>query len=411
MGDTQVLLIKSAAAAYRKDASGRRDAFGEDDGGWITVTTLVQHATAAPVNESLVLLRDAVELSESILGGAAIERRSAEVDAAQASRSDSEIISALAATMEQAGALHLGSLLLEALSAADRSLNAVEYGRIQALLARMTWKLGDLDRAEVIYARVARLGRAEGEPELEARAANGFAAVMQVRGDDASARRWAAKAARIARRHDFSELARIAQHGLMVLAAKARDFDAALVHGWTAYGLSLDNPVSMDELLTNLGQLLLDVGHPEAARAAFASVLSRPQPARVGLPALGGLAGAAARLDSREVLGWAVSEVLRESKEGHHHYQVADALCECAAALSSAGEIARAEQCSAIALGLAERFGYREVQARAAALLTPSGAPRSERLQLAPRARRVVRAIQALDPARLPDRVVFAAVA
>jgi tetratricopeptide (TPR) repeat protein len=409
MADTDVLLVKSAATAYRKDANGRSRAVGDDDGGWITVTTLVQHAAALPANEALILLRDAVELSEVILGAAATARRRADACDNEARRSDSEIIYELAASIEDAGALHLASLLLEALSVADRSLTAIEYGRIQSLLARITWKLGELDRAEAMYEGLSRLGRVHGEPELEARAANGIAAVMQVRGDYVSAKRWATKAARLSRRYGIPEQARIAQHGLMALCAKVRDFDAALVHGWTAYGLSLGKRGSMDELLTNLGQLLLDVGHPEAARAAFASVLSRTQPARIGLPALGGLAGAAAGVGDRELLGWAVSEVLRQSEDGTHLYQLADAVCECAAALTSVGEAAHAEQCSMLALNLAERYGYRDVQARAAALLTPSDAPRGERFELAPRALRIAREIQALGPARLPERIVFAA--
>ncbi|HEY4219305.1 MAG TPA: tetratricopeptide repeat protein [Gemmatimonadaceae bacterium] len=411
MAEHDVLLIKSAAAAYRKDAIGRSEAFGDDDGGWIAVTTLVQHAAAAPENEALVLLRDAVELSESMLGAAAAEYRTRDADAGQASRSDSEVISALASTMERAGARHLAWLVLEALSAADRSLSTVEYGRIQVLLARVIRRLGDLDRAEAMYERVARLGRSRGEPELVARAAIGLATVMQLRGDYGAARRWATKSARLARRQGFSEIARVAEHGLMVIAAKVRDFDAALVHGWAAYELSLGDTAAMDELLSNLGQLLLDVGHPEPARAAFASVLSRPQPARIGLPALGGLAGTAARIGDLDLLGWSVSEVFRELEHGNHHYQFADALCDCAAALSSVGDVVRAEQCATMAFGIAERFGYGDVQTRAAALRTPVGVARSECLELAPRARRVVHAIQALDPARLPDHVVFAAVA
>jgi hypothetical protein len=275
----------------------------------------------------------------------------------------------------------------------------------------LTWKLGGLDRAEVIYKSVGRLGRQHGEPELETRAANGFCSLAQVRGDSTAAKRWAEKGTRLARRHGFPELALVAHHGLMVIAAKAQDFDAALVHGWAAYELSVGNAASMDELLSNLGQLLLDVGYADAARAAFAAVLSRPQPARVGLPALGGLAGAAARMGDHDLLNWTASEILRQSEEGNQPYQTADALCDCASALGEVGDVARAERCAAAAAALADRFGYRDVASRASALLIPSTTSPHQMLQLAPRARRVAREILALDPARLPDRVVFAAVA
>jgi tetratricopeptide (TPR) repeat protein len=411
MTGPEVFLAKSVTAAYRKDASGRAAPFGDSDGGWITVATLVQHAAVAPPAESQVLLRDAIELSEAIrdADGGSPPRHMLRND--ETPRSDSEIIVSLVTSMEHAGALHLGSALLEALSVADRSLSVLELGRIRALLARLTWKLGDLDRSQMMYMRVARLGRSKNEPELIARAANGLAAIMQLRGDDVSAKRWATKGARLARRYELPHIARTAHHGLMVIAAKARDFDAALVHGWAAYELSVGNPAAMDELLNNLGQVLLDVGHPEIARIAFVSVLSRTQPVRVGLPALGGLAGAAARIGDRETLVWATSEVLRHSEEASHPYQIADALTECAAALHLAGDATQAAQCSASALRLAGRFGYRDVEVRAAALMAHEGIGHGERMQLAPRARRVAREIEALNPGRLPDRVVFAAVA
>ncbi len=388
--------------------SGRFAPFGQCDGGWIAVAELVQQAAASTQIGSQLILRDAIELSETIRDEAlSAPYYFAGID--QRTRSDSEVIVALAVDMEHAGALRLGSTLLEGLCVADRSLSVVEHGRILVLLARLVRKQGEVERSQLIYTRVARLGRSAGEPELIARAAIGVAAIMQMRGDYPAARRWATRASRLARRHDYRDVAQAAQHGLMVTAARTRDFDAALVHGWAAYKLSVGNTVMMDDLLTNLGQLLLDIGEPVGARVAFASVLSRIQPPRIGLPALGGLAGAAARLSDRETLAWVTREVLRQSAEPAQPYQVADALTECAEALSSIGESAEAERCSASALQLAERFGYHALQARAAAIVNRD--PNPEPIPLAPRARRVAREIQSLDPGRLPERIVFAAVA
>ena len=71
---------------------GRDVAFGDDDGGWIAVATLVEHSAKAPAVDAPVLLRDAVELAEAILGSTAIA--GAQVDAAPASenRTSAEII-------------------------------------------------------------------------------------------------------------------------------------------------------------------------------------------------------------------------------------------------------------------------------------------------------------------------------
>lgn len=400
--------MRSAAAAYRTDMSGRSEPFGNADGAWIAVAELVQQAAASEQAESQHILRDAIELSETVREEAGRTPYYL-AETGDGARSHSEVIVALVADMEHAGALRLGSMLLEGLCAADRSLSVVEQGRILTLLARIVRKQGEIERSQVIYERVARLGRSAAEPELIARAANGLAAIMQLRGDYPAARRWATRASRLARRHGYADIDQTAQHGLMVAAARARDFDSALIHGWAAYKLSVGNALMMDDLLTNLGQLLLDTGEPECARAAFSSVLSRVQPVRIGLAALGGLAGAVARLGDRDTLAWVTREVMRHSAEPSQPFQVAEALTECADALYSIGEMAEAERFSASALRLAERFGYHDVQARAAAL---AGKPiHREPIPLAPRARRVVREIQLLDPGQLPERVTFAAVA
>lgn len=402
-------LTRSAAAAYRTDAGGRAEPFGEHDGGWIAVTTLVQHAAIAPLDDTRILLRDAVELAESILD-IRLDRAS-DLKNRERAQSDSAILVALTASMERAGALRLAAALLESLRSADKSLTTLESGRILALTARLAWKVGDIERAETTYRSVGRMGKQHELPELTARAAIGFLSLAQLHEDYSAARRWAVKAARLARRHGFADIARLAYQGLMLVSAKARDFDAALVHGWTAYGFSAGDPTAGDDLLTNLGQLLLDSGHPEPAFAAFSSVLSRSQIVRIGLPALGGLAVSAGRLGHPDIVEWAAGEVLRHAAVVNQPYLIADALTESATALYSIGNVSRAEECSAVALELAARFGFEQLRVRVVALAASPSAERGEQIQLAPRARRVAREIEALNPRRLPERVAFAAVA
>ena len=410
---------RTAAAAYRKDLAGRPSGafFTGDDGAWIAVATIVQHAAnsrgdGGAGNDALrTLIREGARVARSTLGEEASSPAVASVLPGNLDH-ESETIRCLAERMEEAGALYLAGSTLDALARSGVTLSTLEQGRTLAQAARTTWKRGELDQARAMYKRVARLGNAFGEQELRARAWIGYAAIAQMEGDYDHVCRWSRAAARVADRLGAKQLQRLAYSGLMLAAAKAGLFDEALVHGWTVYELGLDDPIATAAILTNLGQLLLEAGLPDVSRATFAAVLSTPQPARVGLPALGGLALASAHAGDRTTVEWAAGETRREARAGgvHQPFVVASALVDCAFALARVADLEAAESCRGDALALASRHGYHDLIVRARELAAETaGATRREPAALAPRALRVTRKLESLAPQRLPEHVSFLA--
>lgn len=401
---------RTAAAAYRRDVVGREgnEAFGERDGSWLVVTSLIEHAARVPADDADALLSQAVDLAAVLLDDPAIPQIHQTAGTVRGGRSTSEMIRLLAEQIEEIGALNLALAMLDAVTIADRSASVLERGRTLALSARITWKMGDLDRALGTYKRVARLGKVEGESELIARARIGYATIAQLRGNFPAVRRWAGSAARLAKRSGYRRLERTAHHGLMVAAAMARRFDDAIVHGWTVYELAEGDPIAMAEVMTNLGQLLLDAGYAEPSRAAFAAVLANSQPARIGLAALGGFAGAAALVGDHKSVRWAAKEMTREAVRAKQPFPMALGLTECADALFSIGEHRAGERCRLLALAVAEKHGYHEIAFRAEGLAQrASKLERPEVAELAQPARRVTRKIEALYPPLLPKHVAF----
>jgi tetratricopeptide (TPR) repeat protein len=404
--------VQSAAAAYQNDLSGRAtlEAFGPEDGDWIGIATLVDHAATLGEADSPLLIRDAVEWAESLLGEANIVRILGGEPRCDERRSSSEIVRLVAERIERAGALNLSARLLESLIAADRAMTIVDRGRALSNLARIACKMGQTDRAFAIYKRVSRLGAVNYEWELHARAWIGYAAIAQIRGNFPKLRQWATAAAKLAQRHGHRPLARLAYHGLMAGAATARRFDQALVYGWTLLELVDDDDVAMSEVLTSLGQLLLDAGYPEVSRSAFAWVLSRAQPRSIGLPALGGFSVACALLGDRPAVRWAAAELLREARHANQQFDVASSLAECATALSTIGDRAEAVRFRDTALVVSRAHGYHQVTFRAEALqLDEPGMSRVSPTPLGTPAHRLARMIEGLSAGKRPVHVTFAA--
>jgi tetratricopeptide (TPR) repeat protein len=396
---------------------GASDPFGPDDGGWLAVAALVGHAAAhaRDVVSADALIMEAAELANTILG-----QDSARSDVARESHADPEpvsriVIAQLAERIEKAGALYLAASMYEGLSSADPALPSLERGRLLAKLARVMRKLGRVDDASSLYRRLIEMAKATHHSELEARALLGYTSISQMRGDYVAVRRYALRAARIARRNGDSALLRLAHQGLMIAAIKLADYSTALVYGWSTYELAVDDPVARDDALTNIGQLLADTGNFAAARAAFATVLTRPQPVFIGLPALGGLAVAAARLHDDDTLNWSATQLLREIERFNQPYEIALALLECGTALASVGRAVQAEECRQRAIALSSEFGFPELLERATGLdTTPElveGEPNRVVEVLRSRARGIARKIEALNPRHLPEHVELRAVA
>ena len=402
------LLTKPAAAAYRADLGARDQPFGSADGEWITVASILEHATLVDEPTRGELLREAVALATGIVGEAEV-RRLAEREWEDRDRSESEAIVILADKIHSDGALNLAGLIYDALLDADSSLNVVQRGRILTKRARVEWKSGRVDEAAERFRYVESLGRRAKSAELRVRAWIGFAAVSQIHEDYAQLDHYARRVARFAERSGLRRLARDARMGLMIAAGNARRLDDALVHGWTAYQQSIGDVLDEAEVLGNLGQVLLDSGCIEAARASFASVVSRELPARMLLPALGGLALASAASQHDLTTEWAAREVLRIEAHVVPRYPLAAALFECGVALTRIGRTKTAARCTDAAIEMAQRYGFRELASRLRTVGTPAPSTRSAD-SLNKRAARVTRELSSMEPRQLPRHVRLAAV-
>jgi len=261
---------------------------------------------------------------------------------------------------EKGGALWLATSMLSTLERIEGELPALEIGRMLAQRARTARKADAADIAELLYKRVAKLGRVFAEPELIARAAIGFGVLAQMRGNLPAAARHFKKASRVATRGSYADLIWLAEHGQMVIAARRGAFADALRHGWAAFAATNGDRESESEMLLNLAQLAFDTGHPRAALHGFAAALERGTGTRLRLPALGGAARAAAALGRRDVLHWCADQLDEATPVGSFAYLTASALLDLSLAFASI-EPARAQIVSERALGLAERFGFHEL--------------------------------------------------
>ncbi|HEY4131565.1 MAG TPA: hypothetical protein VGM50_13180 [Gemmatimonadaceae bacterium] len=403
--------MHAVAIAYRMDIARRGvdDPFGQHDNGWLTVATLLGHAAGyvAQEHDADSLLLDASELAGSIL----------RLDLAESDpewikhlddRPHGEIVR-LTERIEHLGALNLANVMYESLTRVDPAMPALDRGRLMANLGRVRRRLGRFDESIATYRELITTAKECREPELEARAFIGLGAVAQVRGDFLELRKCGLRAMRIAKRENLSDVLRLAYQILMVASVRAQDFSLALTYGWAQYEAAGQNQANRDEGLTNIGQVLADTGNFSAARAAFARVLTRPQPPRIGLPALGGLAVAAAHLRDDETLNWSANALMREVERTSHLWEVSHALLECAIALAMVGRQVQAKECQERAAIIAERLGYQEILRRAAELEIAIAKETSPQLsvELGQRARRVVRKVEALNPPRLPERFVL----
>lgn len=396
----------SPLAAYRSDATARGASFGQDDGLWISVATLVHHAATGEASRKDGLLRDAIELAREIVDDDALNsvgRR----EWGDRDRCSCEPIMLLAKLVADAGAFRLAAALLDSLLRADSSLNAVQRGRILAQRARVGWLAGEIEDARARYELVESLARRARSPELKVRAWNGFAALAQMRGNFPEVRRYATRAARLADRHDMPGLSRTAHYGLLVIAAAERRFDDALVEAWKVYQLSIGDSIDEAGALQNVGQVLFDAGHPAIAEIAFSAVCARALPARILLPALGGLALATAMARHEATMEWAVREVRAMRRTAAPRYAVTSAMLECARALDMIGRDAEGRDCATESLTLARSFGFHEIEMRAEAFLQAreQSESASAPARFTRRSASVVRELSSMELPRLPEHV------
>jgi hypothetical protein len=345
--------------AYRQTHAEVRGVLAIDDAQWVRVGALLENACLLPESQRDAHLAAAVESVRTTLGPErwAVGHR---VDPVRpmSDRSLTGRFRAYCEIVEDAGALALADAMLVAYVEADPGVDVIEHGRVEAVRARLAWKAGDLDAATERYRRVAAVGRRERSSELTVRALIGQSIVARHRGNYPEVRDRAGRAAALAERRGMTRLAATACQMLTVGYAVARDFGTAVIHGWRAYLHGAGDPILESEALQIIGQLFLDMGHPEPAAAAFRTIISRGPTDRFLLPSLGGLAMAAARTRAPETVTWVDDMIGSRITAGAMPYDVASAQLDLAIAWDELGVHARAEEArrSALAIALEHRF-------------------------------------------------------
>jgi tetratricopeptide (TPR) repeat protein len=389
--------------AYRLDAA-HSGGFGASDDAWLVAASHLRLASTASGNARRDNLYSAIGTAIDLLGDEAIDAWAAREW--QRDLGYAEPLMVLAERIVEAGALNLAATMLDLLIAVADDLTPVQRGRVLVQRARVEWKLGRLDEAAERYAFVEALGKKATSGELAARAALGLAAIAQQRGNFPELRREAERAATLARTHDVRAVERLANLGLMVAAAMAQDFERSLAAGWRMHELSRGQADWEAESLSSLGNLLLESGQPDVARACFALVMERATSAHVLLPSLGGLARASALTRREATVEWAVREVWRARDSSAPRYAVASALLECADALRTTGRAQDAKRYRAAAAELAQRGGFHELVLKSEQLPAPAQ-PAAARVT--GDAGRILQSLAGLEPGRLPEHLEFQA--
>jgi tetratricopeptide (TPR) repeat protein len=314
----------SVLDAYRVVYKRSAHVLDADDGSWLNVGALLEHAAMLPADERSNYLETIARTVRSVIGDAAWELgHNTDPPAARTNQSLESRLRVFCEAIEDAGALEVSDAILAAYVAAADAMSPLERARVEAVRARLAWKRGDLDVADERYRRVALAARRTDSDELRARALNGRAILARLRGNYPESRRYGRRAVAVAERSGLNRLASTAHHALMVAAAKAEMFDVAVAHAWKAF-LRADKDSTLESnALGNIGQLFLDAGHPDIALSAFLSVLDRKPADRIRVPFLGGLAIAAARLGRRDIIDRITAEFVAGTASTAPPYDVA----------------------------------------------------------------------------------------
>jgi tetratricopeptide (TPR) repeat protein len=270
-------------------------------------------------------------------------------------------IRGMARRMTEAGALSMAYTTVDlARRVADRAPDR-ERGLLAADQAMVARLLGDLEAADELYRQVEAVGDRSGDFIVLARAYIGRGVVDRVRGNYPRSRIYFERGLELSESVKAQDLVRLANHGLMICHAIAKNFDRALQHGWTAYTLSVGQDAEEVEALSNLAQLSLDAGYPAAALRGYAAVVGRTTSARVALASLGGVAMAAAHSGDLAVLERAGSAIESRVAVSALPYENAQALCQLAEAYSLVGLPESSEKYRAAARKLAKSRGFFEI--------------------------------------------------
>ena len=379
--------FRSPLDAYREDlsrAQGRKR-LASDDEFWIILATGLRRLAQAPARSRAAAAR---RLSSGLVTFAKEFARRGGSNSADGARmpdgaarplaiadalaqlSDPGSASALiaevrgvAADAEEAGAVILAREILTDIRQVTTHAHALERGLVLLQLGRIARTLGDLDGALDLLHAAGDLGRADGVPELLAREAAGEAVVARTRGNYPAARTLFERALESGSAIGLADVVGLSHHGLMIVTAEAGEFDVALRHGWRALSAARTQHAREAEMMANLAELCVRAGYDTAALGGFRAALARTSAPRIRLPALAGIAEAAARLRDAARVETAARTI--EAEASHvFPYETARAWLSVARARRTLGETMAADEAAERAAAIARAHGFFEVTHR-----------------------------------------------
>ena len=354
--------IRGVLDAYRTVNQRSPAALSLDDGTWLYVGSLLEHAALLPDEERREYLETVCRTVRGVIGEESwrMGHRTDPTELRNGSSLESRL-RVFCEVIEEAGALEVSDAILNAYLLAVSDVSIMERARIEAVRARIAWKSGELDVAEERYRRVALTARRLRSDELRVRSWMGRAVVARLRGNYPASRRYGQHAIMLAERDGLRRLASLAHHALMVAAAVGKEFESAVEHGWQAYQNGIGDVTLETGALGNVGQLFLDAGHPDTAMAAFKVVIARHPSDRIVVPALGGLAVAAARLGLRDLVNTTMHEIRLRETAGATAYDIATAMLDLSRAYVTLGDDTQAEEFREHAYAIAVSRGFHEI--------------------------------------------------
>jgi hypothetical protein len=397
-------LGQSAFGAFHSDMpiGGRGSEVTAQHNDVIVVATLLRHATVMPrTRASKRLIREASRIAKRAIGKRPtwkpyLADGPSDVSPLDVFRMLGEICSAR-------GQMHLHDQLLESVEqlAIPGSLT---QGRVAFRRALLLFDLGEARASEMKVDSLLENRQWKKYDELRLRGWGMRYTFAYARGNLPEAERYALRLVRAAGDR-FPVHKGIGCNAVGALAAQRKDFNRALLYTWKAYALHTPTPsVHLQAVVNNMAQILLDAGHPAAARAGFARLLAEPVEFRVLYTAISGYAMASAALGDATAVGWASAQVLRLARERNSPSLLARALLECSEALAIVGEHVRAGTFRRRALRLAEQHGYHRLIFEAQQTMTVI----SPASHLTRSAEAVAARVTEMEPERMPAVLVYA---
>ena len=289
-------------------------------------------------------------------------------------------------------------MILHLMQASLDGPRGVLHGRLIARQARVLRRLGDLEAADHRYGLVDALGAEIGNDELRVRATLGHGIIARARGNYPVARElFLAVAASTGDTWEMQQLRGFAHQELLIVAAVAKDFDAALRHGWAAYQSPAATQSQRHELLINFASVCLDSGRYRAALNGYLLVLAAGVPRRMQLITVGSAAVAAGELGYAAMVRRfiALGDDLMDDRNAQ--YEVADLEKSLAQASFAIGDDVTGALYRRRALSRAERLGFFEILHDAERLAPRVGLARQRPYDLSDEALAATTELEAAD--------------